>query len=98
MPPANLMTNTTLVVVMTNALMDKVGANRLAERVHDGLAIAIRPTHTTHDGDAAFALSTGKVEAPFDLVGNIAVSAVVKAIQNGVRYAKTAANVPGLAG
>jgi len=98
MPPANLMTNTTLVVVMTNALMDKVGANRLAERVHDGLAIAIRPTHTTHDGDAAFALSTGKVDAPFDLVGNIAVSAVVKAIQNGVRYAKTAANVPGLAG
>ena len=98
MPPANLMTNTTLVVVMTNAIMDKVGANRLAERVHDGLSITIRPTHTTHDGDATFALSTGQVEAPFDLVGNVAVSTVVQAIQNGVRYAKTEANVPGLAG
>jgi L-aminopeptidase/D-esterase-like protein len=98
MPATNLITNTTLVVVMTNALLDKVGVNRIAQRVHDGLAIAIRPIHTSHDGDVAFALSTGKVAAPFDLVGNVAVSTVIQAIQNGVRFAKTAAQVPGLAG
>ena len=98
MPATNLITNTTLVVVMTNALLDKVGVNRLAERVHDGFAIAVRPIHTSHDGDVAFALSTGKVVAPFDFVGNVAVSAVIQAIRNGVLFAKTAAKVPGLAG
>lgn len=95
-PPAKLMTNTTLVVVSTNARLDKVQANRLAQRAHDGLAIAIRPVHTTHDGDTAFALSTGQVEMPFDVVANAAVDVVAEAIRNGVREAASAAGIPGL--
>ncbi len=55
-------TNTTLIVVLTNTRLTKVEAHRLAQRAHDGLAIAVRPAHTTHDGDAAFALATGQVE------------------------------------
>ena len=95
--PANLGTNTTLVVVLTNAILDKVGANRLAQKAHDGLAIAVRPVHTTHDGDTAFALASNRVEAPFDLVANAAVLVVAEAIRNGVRQAKTVGIVPGLA-
>ena len=96
-PPAKL-TNTTLVVVFTNAKMNRVETNRLAQRVHDGMAIAIRPVHTTHDGDTAFALATNQVEASFDLVANVAVEVVAEAIRNGVRHAKTVSFVPGLAG
>jgi L-aminopeptidase/D-esterase-like protein len=98
LPPANLGTNTTLVVVTTNAWLDKVGAKRLAERAHDGLAIAVRPVHTTHDGDVCFALATCGVEAPFDLVANAAVEVVAEAIRNAVRHAATVGQVAGLAG
>jgi L-aminopeptidase/D-esterase-like protein len=96
-PPAQL-TNTTLVVVWTNARLTKVEANRLAQRAHDGLAIAIRPVHTTHDGDTAFALATGQVETNFDLVANTAVHVTAEAIRNSVRLARSVGGVPGLGG
>ncbi len=90
-------TNTTLVVLFTNAILSKVEAHRLAQRAHDGLAIAIRPVHTTHDGDTAYALATSQVAAPFDFVGNLAVEMVAQAIRNGVRQAKSLGLLPGLA-
>ncbi len=96
--PVQTGTNTTLVVVYTNARLTKVQANRLAQRAHDGMAIAIRPVHTTHDGDTAFALATCHVEAGFDLVANIGVDIVAEAIRNSVRYATTVGPFPGLAG
>lgn len=96
-PPATLGLNTTLVVVATNARLTKAEANRLVQRAHDGLAIAIRPVHTTHDGDTAFALATGKVEAPFDVLANAAVDIVSEAIRNAVRHAASIKGVRGLA-
>lgn len=96
-PAANL-TNTTLVVVATTAALNKVETNRLAQRAHDGLAIAIRPVHTMHDGDIAFALSTGKqTGVAFDVIANTAVHLVAEAIRNAVRHATTTNGVPGLA-
>ncbi len=96
LPPASL-TNTTLVLIATTARLDKVEANRLAQRAHDGLAIAIRPVHTMHDGDAAFALSTGQVTGlPFDAMANAAVDLVSDAIRQAVRLAVTTAGIPGL--
>lgn len=97
-PPVQPGANTTLVVVATNAALSKVEAHRLAQRAHDGLAIAIHPVHTTHDGDTAFALSTGRVEADFDLAANMGVTAVAEAIRNAARHAATIDTVPGLAG
>lgn len=91
-------TNTTLLVVATNAQMTKVEANRLAQRVHDGMAIAIRPVHTTHDGDTAFALATNQVAANFDLVANTAVVMTTEAIRNAVREAASVGPIPGLKG
>lgn len=91
-------TNTTLAVVITNAVLTTVEANRLAQRAHDGLAIAVRPVHTTHDGDITFALGSGRVVASFDLVANVAVEMVAEAIRNGVRHAATVAGIPGIAG
>lgn len=96
-PPVQLGTNTTLVVVYTNARLDKVAANRVAQRAHDGLAIAIRPVHSTHDGDITFTLATGQVDAAFDLVAGIGVEVVAEAIRNAVRYAGSVGPISGLA-
>jgi L-aminopeptidase/D-esterase-like protein len=96
-PPVQLGMNTTLVVVYTNAKLTKVEANRVAQRAHDGLAIAIRPVHSTHDGDITFALSTGKIDTGFDVVANIAVEIVTEAIRNAVRNALSVGPIPGLA-
>ena len=87
-------TNTTLALVATNARFTKAQAQILAQRVQDGVAIAVRP-RTIHDGDTAFALSTGPLEASFDLVSNIALEMTVEAIRNGVRQAHTVAGVAG---
>jgi L-aminopeptidase/D-esterase-like protein len=51
--------NTTLIVVATDARLDKVGCLLVAQSAHDGLARAIRPSHTRFDGDLAIALATG---------------------------------------
>ena len=51
--------NTTLVVVATDASLDKVQCQLVAQSAHDGLARALRPAHTRFDGDLAIALATG---------------------------------------
>ena len=97
LPQTSVGTNTTLVVVFTNATLSKVEAHRLAQRAHDGFAIAIRPVHTTHDGDTAYTLATSQVDAPFDKIANIAVQVVAEAIRNAVREAESVGQLPGLA-
>jgi L-aminopeptidase/D-esterase-like protein len=96
LPPAG--TNTTLVVVVTNVKLSRSELARLTHQAHNGLAIAVRPSHTRHDGDIAFALSTSQVDGPNMLVGNMAVAVVAEAIRNGVRLATTFFGVPGMAG
>lgn len=91
-------TNTTLVVVATNARLTKVEANRLAQLAHHGFVRAIRPVHTSMDGDLAIALSCGESKAPLDLLGLLAADAVAEAIARAVRAARTLGGVPGLAG
>jgi L-aminopeptidase/D-esterase-like protein len=61
-------TNTTIGVVATNATLSKAQARRLAMSAHDGLARAIRPAHTTLDGDTLFALATCSESAAPDLM------------------------------
>ncbi len=95
-PPPQVGANTTLLAVMTNAKLDQVDANRLAQRAHDGLAIAVRPAHMTHEGDTAYALATGAVDAPFELVAAGAVEVVIESIGNAVREAASVGSIPGL--
>ncbi len=52
-------TNTTLVLVATDAPLTKAQANALATSAHIGIARITRPSHTVFDGDSAFVLSTG---------------------------------------
>jgi L-aminopeptidase/D-esterase-like protein len=85
--------NTTLGIVATNARLTKSGANKVAQMAHDGFARAIEPVHTTVDGDVAFALSVGDVDAETDVVGAWGARAMQEAILRAVR---TAHGVPGI--
>ena len=79
-------TNTTIAVVATDAVLTKPQVNRMATCAHDGFARAIRPVHTQMDGDTAFALATGRVDADVNMVQLCAAAAEVmaRAIANAV--------------
>ena len=78
--------NTTLVVVATDARCSKSDCWLLAQSAQHGIARAVHPSHTRHDGDLAIALATGTVDAHLDRV-RVAVTDVVAA---AVRDAVTA--------
>ncbi|MDI3257701.1 MAG: P1 family peptidase [Kyrpidia sp.] len=83
-------TNTTIGAVVTNARLTKVQANKVAAMAHDGLARVIRPAHTMYDGDTLFAVASGGVAAPVDLVGLWAAEMVAEAVLDGIRQGATA--------
>jgi L-aminopeptidase/D-esterase-like protein len=85
--------NTTLVALLTNARLSKVDANRIAQRGHDGMARAVRPVHTSFDGDIVFTLAGGGVEGGLDLVAEMGAEATASAIRAAVR---TATPLPGI--
>ncbi len=73
--------NTTLVVVATDAVCDKVACHLIAQSAHDGLARALRPAHSRFDGDVTIALATGTVEAHLDRLRVVAADVVAEAIR-----------------
>jgi L-aminopeptidase/D-esterase-like protein len=89
--------NTTLIVTATNADLSKVELHRVCQRMHDGMARAIIPVHTSYDGDVTFALSSGSAHADFDFVAEIAADLSAKAIRSAVGAAKSVQGIPGMA-
>ncbi len=78
-------TSTTIGVVATNAALSPAETNRVAEMAHDGMARAIRPSHTMFDGDTLFALATGTyTESSVNTVGILAAEVVAAAIVEAV--------------
>jgi L-aminopeptidase/D-esterase-like protein len=77
--------NTTLAVVATNAAFKKEAITKIAEMAQDGLARAIRPSHTPFDGDMVFSLSVGDEQADVMAIGAIAAELVTEAIVQAVR-------------
>ena len=86
--------STTLGLVATNATLTKGEVHRVAVQAHDGMARAIRPVHTSFDGDTVFAVAVPRVPAAMDLVAFLAEEAVAAAIRAGVRAAAPVAGVP----
>jgi L-aminopeptidase/D-esterase-like protein len=90
--------NTTLAVVVTDAMLTKPQARRLAMIAQTGFARAIYPVHAPLDGDVLFAAAT--CEKPIDPLvgltelGMVAANTVARAIARGV-YAATALPFPG---
>lgn len=86
--------NTVIGVVVTNALLTKAEAKKLASVSHNGIARAVRPAHSIFDGDTIFSLATGTVGANIDVTGILAVRAVEAAIVAAVKNAETLAGFP----
>jgi L-aminopeptidase/D-esterase-like protein len=79
-------TNTTLVVVATNARCTKTECHLLARSANHGLARAIHPSHTRHDGDLAFACATGMVDAHLDRLRVMVTEVTADAVRDAVAY------------
>jgi L-aminopeptidase/D-esterase-like protein len=81
-PPAGAgpLANTTIGLVATNADLDKLACHLVAQGAHDGLARAVFPAHTRVDGDAFVVAATGGVAAGVDVVRNLAVHVVARAV------------------
>jgi L-aminopeptidase/D-esterase-like protein len=95
---ATAVENTTLAVVVTDAILTKAQAKRLAVIAQTGFARAIYPVHAPLDGDVVFAAAT--CEKPVDPLigltelGMIAANVMARAIARGV-YSATALPFPG---
>ena len=95
---ATAVENTTLAVVVTDAVLTKPQAKRLAMIAQTGFARAIYPVNAPLDGDVVFAAATG--EKTIDPVvgltelGMVAANVVARAIARGV-FAATALPFPG---
>lgn len=73
--------NTTIGVVVTNAVLTKGECLLVAQSGHDGMSRALSPAHTTADGDALVAAATGLVPAEIEPVRSLAAVAVERAIR-----------------
>lgn len=82
--------NTTLGVVVTNVKLDKTHLTKAAGMTHNGYARAIRPVHTTADGDSIYALSLGDLPGDVNMVGAMAAQAMERAIVRAVQTAQAA--------
>lgn len=80
--------NTTLVVVVTDAPLSKAQARMLSQSAHVGIARVTRPSHTVHDGDTAFVLSTCEgPEVPLMSLSLAVQEVVAASIVRGVHLA-----------
>ncbi len=89
--------STTLAVVATNVELTKTSLTKLAMMANCGASRAIRPYHTTGDGDQLFAVSTATLQRsdiPLTVLGSLAADLVAEAIVRGVRAATSVEGWP----
>ena len=96
----SLLKNTTIAVVATNVQLTKSMATKIAQMADDGLARAIKPSHTPYDGDTVFALGTGRLsmqalggdQAFIEyLVGTAAADVLSRAVVHAILSAQSTA-------
>ena len=88
--------NTTIAVVATNARASKADINRVALMADDGLARAIRPSHTIGDGDTVFALATGRWQGQTSgtVIGALAADVLAEAVVRAAVQARASGGLP----
>ncbi|MEI6876819.1 MAG: P1 family peptidase, partial [Spirochaetota bacterium] len=99
--------NTTIACIATNVKLTKAQAQKIAEMAHDGMARAIRPSHTMFDGDTVFVLGTGLLDldtlnqkavwgnaaANVTKLGAAAADVLARAIVKAIVHAETVGTV-----
>lgn len=93
--------STTLVVVATNVTFSKTQLTKIAMMANCGAARAIRPYHTTGDGDQLFAVSTRRLvrnDVNVTMIGALAAEVVADAVMRGVMTATSVDGWPAARG
>ena len=91
---------TTIGLVATDAALAHEDLIKIAQMAHNGLAMSIRPTHTSTDGDTIFAVSTQAATTQernlnlVDIIGHLAATQVANAVRRSVLSAQTLNQVP----
>ena len=99
--------NTVIACVATNVRLTKAQAQKVAEMAQDGVARAVRPSHTMFDGDTVFTLATGLLDldtlkqqaawgntaANVMKIGSAAADALARAIIHAMLNAQTVGSV-----
>jgi L-aminopeptidase/D-esterase-like protein len=89
--------NTTLVCLVTDAELTKVGCGIVAKMAQAGMARAVDPVHSAVDGDVVFALSSSRSQAVDPLlVGVAAAGLTAEAIRDACLRAESVAEIPAL--
>ncbi|MGH3443300.1 MAG: P1 family peptidase, partial [Nitriliruptorales bacterium] len=96
-PAAGPTEATVIGCIVTDAILTKTEAVRVADIAHGGTMRAVRPAHTSMDGDALFCLAAQRVESHVDLVAHLATEAVAEAARRGPLAATGREGLPGLA-
>lgn len=86
--------NTTISCLITNAKLTKAQCNKLASILHDGYARAIKPVHSTMDGDTIFVMTTGEKAVNFDAFAALATDIVQYSVIDGAIAAESAYGLP----
>ncbi|WP_061994561.1 P1 family peptidase [Clostridium sp. ATCC 25772] len=81
--------NTTIGLIVTNAILSKSETNKIASIAHNGFAKTIYPVHTMYDGDTIFAMATNIVKADVSTVGMLASKVMEKAVINAIENAES---------
>ena len=82
--------NTTIGCIITNARLTKSLCSKMASMAHNGYAAAIKPVHTSADGDTIFYLAKGDIDVNPDALGDLGAYVMAKAIGEGVKNAVSA--------
>ncbi|GGF09940.1 peptidase [Halobacillus andaensis] len=81
--------NTSIGAVVTNAVLSKPEANKMAALAHDGFARTMMPAHTFVDGDTIFTMSSGKVKVDLNSLSYLYAYVVEQAVLQAVYAAKS---------
>jgi L-aminopeptidase/D-esterase-like protein len=89
--------NTTLVCITTDASLTKSGCGIVAKMAQAGMARAVDPVHSAVDGDVVFTLASNAFDEADPLVaGVVAAALTAEAIRDACRQADGLAGIPAL--
>jgi len=86
--------NTTLCVLVTNAILDKISALQVARMAGNGISRHISPFNTPFDGDMVFCLSTCEKQSDILHLGVLGAAAASAALMNAVKEASSLGSLP----
>lgn len=92
--PVSAFQNTTIGVIMTNALLDKVSASLVSRLSQGGIVKCISPAHSIYDGDIVITISSCEIPADPNRVGIVGEQVLINAIQRAINLAESVGGVP----